>query len=144
MLTRIYKSIKLKSCAKLISSWCASLRSCSRPGPNRRRTTRSSAPPSIYAWSTAAQSATAALALLLPGRRRLCRQALAYAALVATVSNHAMLATDITHVIRGAGADPGSVAFWFRIIGGVAIIGMLGAADHVCFLALSGDLEILD
>lgn len=98
----------------------------------------------VYAWSTAAQSATAALALLLPGRRRLCRQALAYAALVATVSNHAMLATDITHVIRGAGADPGSVAFWFRIIGGVASIGMLGAADHVCFLALSGDLEILD
>jgi hypothetical protein len=95
------------------------------------------------AWCTAAQSATAALALLLPGSSssRLCRRALAYTALVAAAASHATFWFWINLIVASAGADTGRVALWSWIIGGCASFAMLAAGDHMCFLALIGSLE---
>ncbi|CAL4951631.1 unnamed protein product [Urochloa decumbens] len=87
------------------------------------------------AWSTAAQAAAAALAQLLPERRRGSRRALAHFALAATAATHLMFARVVTLFLV---ADPGDI-FWWTV--GTADILILAAGDITCFLALLGRLD---
>lgn len=83
-------------------------------------------------WCIAAAAATAALALLLPGRCRRSRLVLAFVTLGATATNHLMLARVITLVFA---TDPRNIFWWF-----LAAVDMffLAAGDITCFLALLG------
>lgn len=85
-------------------------------------------------WSTAAQVAAAALALLLPAADsfRRSRLALAHVALAAAVATHLMLARVITLFLA---ANPGGIFWWTA---GVGIILYLAAGDINCAKALLG------
>ncbi|CAO2161139.1 unnamed protein product [Urochloa humidicola] len=85
-------------------------------------------------WSTAAQTAAAAaLALLLPVRRRLSHRALACVALAAAATSHLMLARVVALYFT---ADPGFISFW--IVMGILDVAYLAAGDLYCFVALLG------
>ncbi|CAO2199043.1 unnamed protein product [Urochloa humidicola] len=93
-----------------------------------------------WKWCSVGQSAAAALALLLPARRRLSRRALAYVALAVATTNHLMLARVIFLFLT---ADPGLISIW---ISGTIDIYILGRGDLYCFMALLGwgEYDILD
>ncbi|CAO2185693.1 unnamed protein product [Urochloa humidicola] len=79
-------------------------------------------------WCGVPQAAAAALALLLAGRRRRVRRALAYLALAATVASHFMFAGLLGIILA---ADPGYIFMW---IDGIAVIFVTVAGDLFCFL----------
>ncbi|CAL4951624.1 unnamed protein product [Urochloa decumbens] len=81
-----------------------------------------------HVWCGVPQAAAAALALLLAGRRRRVRRALAYLALAATVASHFMFASVLGIILA---ADPGYIFMW---IGGAAIFFLCAAGDLFCFL----------
>ncbi|CAO2193751.1 unnamed protein product [Urochloa humidicola] len=83
-------------------------------------------------WSTAAQAAAAALALLLPVRCRLSRRVLACVALAAAATSHLMLARVVALMFT---ADPGCLSFGFV---GTLDVSCLAAGDLYCFVALLG------
>ncbi|CAL4951628.1 unnamed protein product [Urochloa decumbens] len=86
------------------------------------------------AWSSAAAAAAAGLAMLLPGRHRRSRRALAYVALTATAATHLMFAKAVTLLLT---ADPGAIFFWvFGLIGTVDIL-IMAAGDIICLLLLA-------
>ncbi|CAO2199038.1 unnamed protein product [Urochloa humidicola] len=81
-----------------------------------------------YLWCSVPQAAAAALALLLAGRRRRIRRALAYLALAATAADHCLFAGILGFILA---ADPEYLLMW---IAGVAVIFVFELGDLFCFL----------
>ncbi|CAL4958259.1 unnamed protein product [Urochloa decumbens] len=93
------------------------------------------------AWYAAPQAAAAALALLLPCRRRrwmwIVRRALAYVALAVAIVSHLMYTSAVRVVLA---ADPGNLSFRIPCY---VVISMFAVGDLLGFLALllHGDVE---
>ncbi|CAL4958267.1 unnamed protein product [Urochloa decumbens] len=85
-----------------------------------------------WKWCSVGQSAAAALALLLPARRRLSRRALACVALAAAATNHLMVARVNFLFLT---ADPGWIPMW---VSSAVNVYYLGKGDLYCLMALLG------